>query len=493
MGQRWAGACTGCAPPADAKGPWRAAGRLPAPASRIWARHLQAQAPAASGPTRRGQGSRSVRSFNGRPPGAGMGAAVTQFGARSAVSAAALWVQRSTGDKRGPGRRHGRPRTRPTTSHPSTPPPTLHQPSPPSDDCVPAYLASRYDVLARVGEGTYGVVWLARTRERPPRLLAVKAFKKEEGGGGGGDGVSPTAVREAGLLAVLRHANVVRLDGVHVCHKARRNEVFCHWGAWPGIWGWCGVWSGGWAGQGRPCASAPCPLPTADPCMHKLFVHPRSGRSPWPLTLRSTTCTSWCAFTGSTGAPPRSGKKVGEGGLARACRAGQGQAGRPAPPTPPPPHSPTPPLPHSPTPPLPHPPTPLSPAPPPPLSHPQPCPTQPCNLAACTRSSLWPGSCCRAWRTCTRSGSCTATSRRGVPWSGLGLGLGVGLEPGAAGQGWGGRGRAMARPWARAGFRARARARAREREAGCVHAWLPHVGRLPPKPRSYPPSHPTCC
>ena len=191
MGQRWAGACTGCAPPADAKGPWRAAGRLPAPASRIWARHLQAQAPAASGPTRRGQGSRSVRSFNGRPPGAGMGAAVTRFGARSAVSAAALWVQRSTGDKRGPGRRHGRPRTRPTTSHPSTPPPTLHQPSPPSDDCVPAYLASRYDVLARVGEGTYGVVWLARTRERPPRLLAVKAFKTVGGGGGAGTACPP--------------------------------------------------------------------------------------------------------------------------------------------------------------------------------------------------------------------------------------------------------------------------------------------------------------
>ena len=58
---------------------------------------------------------------------------------------------------------------------------------------MPAYLASRYDVLARVGEGTYGVVWLARTRERPPRLLAVKAFKKEEGGGGGGDGGGGTA------------------------------------------------------------------------------------------------------------------------------------------------------------------------------------------------------------------------------------------------------------------------------------------------------------
>ena len=98
--------------------------------------------------------------------------------------------------------------------------PNPHAPTPqPSTTAVPAYVSSSYDVLARVGEGTYGVVYLARTRDARPRLLAVKAFKP----GRAGEGVSPTAVREAGLLAGFVHPHVVRLDSVRA--SAREEGV----------------------------------------------------------------------------------------------------------------------------------------------------------------------------------------------------------------------------------------------------------------------------
>lgn len=92
--------------------------------------------------------------------------------------------------------------------------PSQRRPPPaPSRHPVPAYLVAAYDILARVGEGTYGVVYLARTREPSPRVLAVKAFKPAAPGREG-DGVCPTAVREAGILAGISHPNVIRLDAV---------------------------------------------------------------------------------------------------------------------------------------------------------------------------------------------------------------------------------------------------------------------------------------
>ncbi len=38
-------------------------------------------------------------------------------------------------------------------------------------------LPSRYEVIGKIGEGTYGVVYLARSRGARSRLLAVKTFK----------------------------------------------------------------------------------------------------------------------------------------------------------------------------------------------------------------------------------------------------------------------------------------------------------------------------
>jgi serine/threonine protein kinase len=41
----------------------------------------------------------------------------------------------------------------------------------------PTYLDGFFDMVGKIGEGTYGVVYLARSREAHPRLLAIKTFK----------------------------------------------------------------------------------------------------------------------------------------------------------------------------------------------------------------------------------------------------------------------------------------------------------------------------
>jgi hypothetical protein len=42
---------------------------------------------------------------------------------------------------------------------------------------VPAYLSVLYDVKGKVGEGTYGLVYLANTRDPKRKLIAIKTFK----------------------------------------------------------------------------------------------------------------------------------------------------------------------------------------------------------------------------------------------------------------------------------------------------------------------------
>lgn len=39
------------------------------------------------------------------------------------------------------------------------------------------YLHSFYDIIGKIGEGTYGVVYLARSKEGRSKMLAVKTFK----------------------------------------------------------------------------------------------------------------------------------------------------------------------------------------------------------------------------------------------------------------------------------------------------------------------------
>jgi cyclin-dependent kinase 8/11 len=68
----------------------------------------------------------------------------------------------------------------------------------------PAWL-QQYDLVGKIGEGTYGLVFLARVkpphpapgRRGPP--IAIKKFKQSKEG----DGVSPTAIREI-MVRVFR-------------------------------------------------------------------------------------------------------------------------------------------------------------------------------------------------------------------------------------------------------------------------------------------------
>ena len=127
---------------------------------------------------------------------------------------------------------------------------------------MPAYLSELYSISGKVGEGTYGVVYLAYSRDSQRRLLAIKTFKpgkvqqlnpshlhvtfttaivqlvdqarpltlgecsygicstvKVASAVQEGDGISPTAIREIMLLKELRHKNIVSLEAVHFSRK----------------------------------------------------------------------------------------------------------------------------------------------------------------------------------------------------------------------------------------------------------------------------------
>ncbi|KAL0332619.1 UNVERIFIED_CONTAM: Cyclin-dependent kinase E-1 [Sesamum calycinum] len=72
----------------------------------------------------------------------------------------------------------------------------------------------QYDVIGKIGEGTYGLVFLAKIKSNRAKSIAIKKFKQSKDG----DGVSPTAIREIMLLREISHENVVKLANVHINH-----------------------------------------------------------------------------------------------------------------------------------------------------------------------------------------------------------------------------------------------------------------------------------
>lgn len=72
----------------------------------------------------------------------------------------------------------------------------------------------QYDLIGKIGEGTYGLVFLARIKSNRGKSIAIKKFKQSKDG----DGVSPTAIREIMLLREISHENVVKLVNVHINH-----------------------------------------------------------------------------------------------------------------------------------------------------------------------------------------------------------------------------------------------------------------------------------
>lgn len=71
-----------------------------------------------------------------------------------------------------------------------------------------------YDLIGKIGEGTYGLVFLAKIKSNRSKSIAIKKFKQSKDG----DGVSPTAIREIMLLREINHENVVKLVNVHINH-----------------------------------------------------------------------------------------------------------------------------------------------------------------------------------------------------------------------------------------------------------------------------------
>ncbi|XP_071697189.1 cyclin-dependent kinase E-1 [Rutidosis leptorrhynchoides] len=72
----------------------------------------------------------------------------------------------------------------------------------------------QYDLIGKIGEGTYGLVFLAKIKSNRSKSIAIKKFKQSKDG----DGVSPTAIREIMLLREISHDNVVKLVNVHINH-----------------------------------------------------------------------------------------------------------------------------------------------------------------------------------------------------------------------------------------------------------------------------------
>ncbi|KAM7517976.1 hypothetical protein LguiB_016938 [Lonicera macranthoides] len=72
----------------------------------------------------------------------------------------------------------------------------------------------KYDLIGKIGEGTYGLVFLAKIKDNRSKSIAIKKFKQSKDG----DGVSPTAIREIMLLREITHENVVKLEDVHINH-----------------------------------------------------------------------------------------------------------------------------------------------------------------------------------------------------------------------------------------------------------------------------------
>lgn len=56
----------------------------------------------------------------------------------------------------------------------------------------------QYDLIGKIGEGTYGLVFLAKIKSNRSKSIAIKKFKQSKDG----DGVSPTAIREI-MVCVL--------------------------------------------------------------------------------------------------------------------------------------------------------------------------------------------------------------------------------------------------------------------------------------------------
>lgn len=122
----------------------------------------------------------------------------------------------------------------PRQPHPPPPPPTPPPPPPSSSSLAPSLRqpcrsVDSFERLAKISEGTYGVVYKARDR-RTGEVVALKKIKMDPGsasagGARGADGAGAgaaswgfplTSIREINVLLSLDHENIVRVSEVVV-------------------------------------------------------------------------------------------------------------------------------------------------------------------------------------------------------------------------------------------------------------------------------------
>jgi len=71
--------------------------------------------------------------------------------------------------------------------------------------------------MEKIGHGTYGDVFKARSISIPNKIVAIKKMKFDDGKNGTSkEGIPSTALREISLLLELKHVNIVNL--LHIIH-----------------------------------------------------------------------------------------------------------------------------------------------------------------------------------------------------------------------------------------------------------------------------------
>jgi serine/threonine-protein kinase BUR1 len=80
-----------------------------------------------------------------------------------------------------------------------------------------------YEVLGKLGEGTFGEVHRARSKKTGALVALKKIIMHNEK-----DGFPITALREIKLLKLLSHVNVLRLEEMAVEHPARSSKFTPH-------------------------------------------------------------------------------------------------------------------------------------------------------------------------------------------------------------------------------------------------------------------------
>ena len=81
----------------------------------------------------------------------------------------------------------------------------------------------RYEKLEKLGEGTYGIVYKAKDKENPGKLVAIKKIRLENED----EGMPSTAMREIAILKELNHENIVSLyDVIYVPIEKKLSLIF---------------------------------------------------------------------------------------------------------------------------------------------------------------------------------------------------------------------------------------------------------------------------